>query len=386
MRPDRDGRTAGGTRPHRIAGRPGHGAGDTGDHPAGRSGTGVALVLAGLGVAVVAAFALAVALGSVTIPLGDTVGSLLGAGDTRLDVLIRDVRVPRAVTAALVGAGLGAAGLLTQTLFRNPLAEPYVLGVSAGAGLGVALYVTAGTGAVAVFATGGLGAAQTGVSRLGSVGAAALGAAVLLALVLLLSRWTRSTVTLLVVGVMVGSVVTSVVSLLLVWTDPRTAQQYLVWGLGSVDGVANADLPVLGGIVAAGLLGVALLAKPLDALLLGDDYARTMGVDVARVRGVVLVVAAVLAGTVTAFCGPVGFLGIAVPHLARLAVGTSRHRVLVPATVLTGALVGLACAIVGHPPGTGTVLPLNVVTSLVGAPVVIVVLLRSRRFAAGSVG
>lgn len=354
-----------------------------------RSGRVVAAVLIGLTAAVLVAFALAVALGSVPIPLGTTVRALLGIGgpDARLDLLVRDVRLPRAAAAALVGAGLGAAGLLTQTLFRNPLAEPYVLGVSAGASLGVALYVTAGTGAVAVFATGGLGAgAGTGVSRLGSVGAAALGAGALLGLVLLLSRWTRSTVTLLVVGVMVGSVVTSLVSLLLVWTDPRIAQQYLVWGLGSVDGVSPEDLPVLVLIVVAGLVGVILLAKPLDALLLGDDYARTMGVDVRRVRLGVLVAAAVLAGTVTAFCGPVGFLGIAVPHLARLVVGTSRHRVLIPTTVLTGALVGLGCAIVGHPPGSATVLPLNVVTSLVGAPVVIVVLLRSRRMAAGAIG
>ena len=358
--------------------------------PPTRSVPAVVAVLVGLAFAVLAAFALAVALGSVSIPLGATVRTLLGLGapDPRLEVLVRDVRVPRALTAALVGAALGAAGLLTQTLFRNPLAEPYVLGVSAGSGLGVALYVTAaGGGAVgAAFSAGGLGPGMSGAGRFGSVAAAALGAGLLLGLVLLLSRWARSTVTLLVIGVMIGSVVSSVVSLLLVWTDPRTAQQYLVWGLGSVDGVSPQDLPVLGLVLLAGLAGVALLAKPLDALLLGDDYARTMGVDVRRVRGSVLVVAAVLAGTTTAFCGPVGFLGIAVPHLARLAVGTSRHRVLVPATLLTGALVGLACAIVGHPPGTGVVLPLNVVTSLVGAPVVIVVLLRSRRVAAGSVG
>lgn len=350
-----------------------------------RSGRRAPLVLALLAAGVVVLFALAVSTGSVVIGLDRTLSALLGIGttDARLDLLVTDLRVPRAVTAAAVGVGLGTAGLLTQTLFRNPLAEPYVLGVSAGAGLGVALVTTLGAAAgTAAFATGGLGAAPVVGGRLTTVVAAAVGAAAVLALVLALSRFARSVTALLVIGVMLGSAVTSVVSLLLVWTDPRTAQQYLMWGLGSVSGVGRGELLVLGGIVAAGLLAVILLAKPLDGLLLGDDYARTAGVDVARVRLVVLLVAAVLAGTVTAFCGPIGFLGIAVPHLARMAVGTSRHRVLVPATALTGALVGLACAVVANPPGLGTVIPLNVVTSLVGAPVVIAVLLRSRRLGA----
>ncbi|MFP5068229.1 FecCD family ABC transporter permease [Pseudonocardia nantongensis] len=354
----------------------------TADRAGQRSGRRAPLVLLALACGGAVLFALAVATGSVPISPLRTGSALLGlgSGDARLDVLVTDIRVPRAATAALAGAGLGAAGLLTQTLFRNPLAEPYVLGVSAGAGLGVALVTTLGTaGAMAGFAGGGPGAVLGPIGRLGTVAAAATGAGAVLGVVLLLSRAAQSVTALLVIGVMLGSMVTALVSLLLVWTDPRSAQQFLVWGLGSVDGVATAELPVLGGIVAAGLVAVGLLAKPLDGLLLGDDYARTAGVDVARLRGVVLVVAALLAGVVTAFCGPIGFLGIAVPHLARLAVGTSRHRVLIPATALTGALVGLACAIVGHPPGTNTVLPLNVVTSLVGAPVVIAVLLRARR-------
>ncbi|KAA1035718.1 iron ABC transporter permease [Pseudonocardia sp. EV170527-09] len=321
-----------------------------------RSGRRAPLVLVLLAAGVVVLFALAVSTGSVVIGLDRTLSALFGTGtpDARLDLLVTDLRVPRAVTATAVGVGLGTAGLLTQTLFRNPLAEPYVLGVSAGAGLGVALVTTLGTAAgAAAFATGGLGATPVVGGRFTTVAAAAVGAAAVLALVLALSRFARSVTALLVIGVMLGSGVTSVVSLLLVWTDPRTAQQYLMWGLGSVSGVGRGELPILGGIVAAGLAGV---------LVLG--------------------VAAVLAGTVTAFCGPIGFLGIAVPHLARLAVGTSRHRVLVPATALTGALVGLACAVVANPPGVGTVIPLNVVTSLVGAPVVIAVLLRSRRLGA----
>jgi iron complex transport system permease protein len=337
-------------------------------------------LLAGLVAAVLALFVLAVALGPVSVPVPDTVRVLAGAppSDPRWSVVIGTVRLPRALTAVLAGAALAVAGALVQTLFRNPLADPYVLGVSSGAGLGVALSLAAGgaAGATAGFAEGLVGAA-----RLGAVGAAALGSAAVLALVLVLARWVRSVVTLLVVGVMVGAVTTAVVSLVLVWSEPRIAQQYVVWGLGSIDGTGVADLPVLAAVVVAGLVVAGLLVKPLNALLLGEAHARSVGVPVRRLRAAVVVAVALLAGGVTAFCGPIAFVGIAVPHLARLLVDTSDHRVLLPVTALCGAAVVLACSIAGHPPGTETVVPLNVVTSLVGAPVVIAVLLRSRRFA-----
>ncbi len=336
-------------------------------------------LLAGLAAAVLVLFVLAVALGPVSVPPLDTVRVLAGAApsDPRWSVVISTVRFPRALTAVLAGAALSVAGALVQTLFRNPLADPYVLGVSSGAGLGVALSLAAGGAAGGVAFADGL----AGLGRLGAVGAAAAGAAAVLALVLLLARWVRSVVTLLVVGVMVGAVTTAVVSLVLVWSDPRTAQQYVVWGLGSVDGTGPADLAVLGPVVGAGLVVATLLVKPLNALLLGEAHARSVGVPVRRLRAAVVVAVALLAGGVTAFCGPIAFVGIAVPHLARLLVDTSDHRVLLPVTALTGAAVVLACSVAGHPPGTGTVVPLNVVTSLVGAPVVIAVLLRSRRFA-----
>jgi iron complex transport system permease protein len=333
-------------------------------------------LLAGTGAVTVVLFALAVALGPVSVPLIDTVRVLAGEtpSDPRWSVLIGTVRLPRALTAALVGAALGVAGALVQTLFRNPLADPYVLGVSSGAGLGVALSLAAVGG---VTFTEGL----VGVGRLGAVGAAAVGAAAVLGLVLLLARWVRSVVTLLVVGVMVGAATTAVVSLVLVWSDPRIAQQFVVWGLGSVDGTSRADLAVLAPVVAAGLAVAALSVKPLNALLLGEAHARSVGVPVRRLRAAVVLAVALLGGGVTAFCGPIAFVGIAVPHLARLLVDTSDHRVLLPVTALVGAAVVLACVVAGHPPGTEVVVPLNVVTSLVGAPVVIAVLLRSRRFA-----
>ena len=333
-------------------------------------------LLAGTGAVTVVLFVLAVALGPVSVPPADTVRVLAGAtpSDPRWSVLIGTVRLPRALTAVLVGAALGVAGALVQTLFRNPLADPYVLGVSSGAGLGVALSLAAVGGASF---TEGL----AGVGRLGAVGAAAVGAAAVLGLVLVLARWVRSVVTLLVVGVMVGAATTAVVSLVLVWSDPRIAQQFVVWGLGSVDGTSRADLAVLAPVVAAGLAVAAFSVKPLNALLLGEAHARSVGVPVRRLRATVVLAVALLGGGVTAFCGPIAFVGIAVPHLARLLVDTSDHRVLLPVAALVGAAVVLACVVAGHPPGTEVVVPLNVVTSLVGAPVVIAVLLRSRRFA-----
>jgi iron complex transport system permease protein len=333
-------------------------------------------LLAGTGAVTVVLFVLAIALGPVSVPPAETLRVLAGAApsDPRWSVLIGTVRLPRALTAALVGAALGVAGALVQTLFRNPLADPYVLGVSSGAGLGVALSLAAVGGASF---TEGL----AGVGRLGVVGAAAAGAAAVLGLVLLLARWVRSVVTLLVVGVMVGAATTAVVGLVLAWSDPRIAQQYLVWGLGSVDGTSRADLAVLAPVVAAGLVVAALSVKPLNALLLGEAHARSVGVPVRRLRAAVVLAVALLGGGVTAFCGPIAFVGIAVPHLARLLVDTSDHRVLLPVTALAGAAVVLACVVAGHPPGTEVVVPLNVVTSLVGAPVVIALLVRSRRFA-----
>lgn len=361
------------------------GVGDPGARPAGRAGAprgretreprGV-VVLGGMGVAVLVALVAAVAVGPVVVSPLDTVAVLLGLtpGDPAAPVLIGAVRVPRAITAALAGAALGVAGLQLQTLFRNPLAEPYVLGVSAGASLGVALAVAGSAGGAAGVFTAGL----TGGGRGGTVVAAALGAGIVLAVVLALSRWVRSGVVLLIVGVMIGSLATAGVSLLLTVIDPQRAQQFIAWGLGSFSGTTGADLAIFAPVVAVGLVVALAGVKPLNALLLGEDYARSVGVRIGRVRLLILLSSAVLAGVVTAFCGPVAFLGMAVPHLARLAAGTSDHRVLVPAALLTGATVALVCTVAAHLPFLTGPIPVNVITSVVGAPVVIVVLIRSR--------
>lgn len=336
----------------------------------------VPLALAGLAVSLLVLELVALALGPVRVPLDDTVRVLVGAepSDPRWQVVIQTLRLPRALTATLVGAALGVAGLQMQTLFRNALADPYVLGVSSGASLGVALVVITSGGATAGFTAG-----VAGLGRVGVVLAAAGGAAVVLALVLLLARWVRSSVTLLLIGVMVGSASTAVVSVLLVYAEPQRAQQFLLWGLGSFSGTTWSDLRLLAPVVAAGLAVSLLTVRALNALLLGEGYARTMGIDVRQTRFVTLLSASLLAGSTTAFCGPIAFLGLAVPHLARMALGTSDHRVLMPGVVLTGAVVAVACGIVSQVPGSDAVLPLNAVTSLLGAPIVIAVLLRSRR-------
>lgn len=334
-----------------------------------------AVVLAALVAGVAALAVLGLAVGPVRVPLADTMRVLIGAeaSDPRWQVIVATMRLPRVLTALAAGVGLGVAGLQMQTLFRNPLAEPYVLGVSSGASLGVALVVV-GAGSGTAF-TAGLGA----TGRAAVVLAAALGAAAVLAAVLVLSRWVRAAATLLLIGVMVGLASAAVVSVLLVYADPQRVQQYLLWGLGSFAGTGWADLKLLLPLVAAGLAAAALTIRALNALLLGEGYAATMGVDVRRARLITVASAALLAGVTTAFCGPIAFLGLAVPHLSRLALGTSDHRVLLPGVVLMGGAVALGCGIVSQVPGSDAVLPINAVTALIGAPIVIAVLLRSRR-------
>jgi iron complex transport system permease protein len=339
------------------------------------------LVLAALALLTLVTAVLAFGVGSVPIPPSATVQYLVtgDAGDPTTTVLLAEVRMPRVITAIIAGAGLAVAGLLMQTLFANPLADPYILGVSSGAGLGVALSVL-GTGTAA-----GAFATTIGVSgRFRTVVAAALGALAILLLVLALARWVRSVVALLIIGVMIGAAAGAVISLLLAYSDPARIQKFVLWGLGSVSGTTKADLWFLGIPVLVGVLLAALVSGSLNALLLGETYAASMGVAVRRLRTIAIVATALIAGAITAFCGPIAFLGIAIPHLARLALGRADHRLLLPASVLMGAVVCQVCAVIAVLPGSEGVLPLNVVTAAIGAPVVVAALLRSRTLAAGA--
>jgi iron complex transport system permease protein len=332
------------------------------------------LLFAGLLAALVLAFLVSIAVGSVLIPLDARI--LAGQDPTRATwkTIVMDLRVPRTITAMIAGAALGVAGLQMQTLFRNALADPYILGVSTGASLGVALVVLS-----AGAATSGLLAGIGLLRNVSAVGAAALGSLAVLSLMMSVASWVRSPVVVLVVGVMVGAFTYAIVSVLIYFSTPESVQAFSAWGFGSFQGVSWQQLPVFVPAVLVGLLLAALTTKQLNALLLGENYARSMGLSVRRMRILSMLSAALAAGSVTAFCGPIAFLGIAIPHLARGVFRTSDHRVLVPAAVLLGAILALVCGIVAQMPGRNVVLPLNAATALLGAPVVTWVLLRMRR-------
>jgi iron complex transport system permease protein len=320
-------------------------------------------------------FLLSLAVGSVSIPLDQIVTVLLGREAERASWtnIILKFRLPKAATAALAGAALGAGGLLMQTFFRNPLADPFVLGISSGASLGVALVVlSAGTVGGALLAGFGL----TGDLLL--AGAAALGAAGTMLLVIAAAGRVQSGMTLLILGLMIGYLVSAAVSLLLYFAIPERIQAYLSWTFGSFGGVTWEQMPILAGGVVIGLVIALALTKSLNALLLGEGYARSLGMNVGLTRVAVVGATAVLAGTVTAFCGPIGFVGIAVPHLCRSLFSTSDHRMLMPGAILMGAVVALVAALIAEVPGRSLILPLNAVTALIGAPVVIAAILRRR--------
>lgn len=323
------------------------------------------------------AFVLELCLGSVLIPPRQVWAILVGQPGApegwREIILI--YRLPRAVTAMLGGAALGMAGLKMQTLFRNPLADPFVLGISSGASLGVALVVLAawGLGFRPILEKTAI------IGNTSLIVAAIAGSGVVLTVVMGIARRVESSLTLLIIGLMFGYISSALVNVLLQFAQEHQMQSYIAWTFGSFGGVTWKQLALLAPTIAVGLLLAWVLAKPLNALLLGERYAWSMGVNVRRVRTWIIVGASLLSGTVTAFCGPIGFLGIAVPHLCRLILRTSDHRFLVPAVILMGAALALLADVLAQGPGTQIVLPLNSVTSLIGAPVVIGVILRGRQ-------
>jgi iron complex transport system permease protein len=324
-------------------------------------------------------FIISLLVGSVSIPLDQVIVALFGGETERASWanIVWRVRLPKALTAMLAGSALSISGLMMQTFFRNPLAGPFVLGISSGASLGVAIVVlTASTVGGTLIAGFGL----TGDLLL--AGAAALGSGATMLLVLLVASRVQSSMTLLILGLMMGYFVSAMVSLLLYFAIPERIQAYIQWTFGSFGGVTWAQMPILAGGVLLGLLVAMGLSKSLNALLLGEAYARSMGMPIAWVRFAIVGATAVLAGTATAFCGPIGFIGIAVPHLCRSAFNTSDHRMLLPSTVLMGALVALVASVVAEVPGNNIVLPLNAITALLGAPIVIAVILRQRNLQA----
>ena len=324
----------------------------------------------GLCLVIVVLFASNLLLGSVSIPAEDVMRILLGDTNEKASwrFIILESRLPQAITAMFCGASLAVSGLMLQTIFRNPLAGPSVFGINSGAGLGVAL--------VMLFLGGGLSVGSLQFSGFAAVLIAAFfGALAVMAVIFFFSTLVRSHVMLLIIGIMIGYISNSAISLLNFFATDEGVKSYMVWGLGSFGGVSMANMPVFVGVSLFGLSGALLLIKPLNALLLGDRYAENLGVNIVAVRNWLLVVTGLLTAVTTAFCGPVAFIGLAVPHMARLLLTTDNHRQLLPATMRCGAVVALVCNLLCFLPGDGGVIPLNAVTPLIGAPVIIYVIL-----------
>jgi len=317
----------------------------------------------------VLAFLLDVALGSIHIPLKAVIGILISpeTADTTWLYIIQQIRLPKALTAIVVGCGLSVSGLQMQTLFRNPLAGPSVLGITAGASLGVALVMLSAGTITSLYSIKELGISGSWLIILAS----SIGAAMVMLLVVTISSSLKDNVIVLIVGVMIGNITFSIISIWQYFSSPELIKDYLIWTFGSLGGVTGDQLLMLTIVVVAGTAISFLSSKLLDALLLGDNYARSMGVTVKRARLLIIGSTSLLAGGITAFCGPIGFIGIAVPHLTRALFNTSNHRVLIPGCCLVGTLLMLVCDIVAQLPGSQTVLPINVITALVGSPVVI---------------
>tara|TARA_B100000949_G_scaffold175745_2_gene156523 strand:+ start:658 stop:1650 length:993 start_codon:yes stop_codon:yes gene_type:complete len=312
--------------------------------------------------------------GSVTIPFADMLSTLFGESPeiASWEYIIWDYRVPKAFTSILVGAGLALSGLLMQTLFRNPLAGPFVLGISSGASLGAALLLM-GTSILAGY---------TSLSFLGDITlsiASSFGSFLVLLIVMIVAQRVKDTMALLIIGLMFGSITSAIVSVLAYFSSAEDLQRFNFWSFGSVGNLSINQLFLLGSIVAVGVLLSIVSIKSLNAFLLGENYARSLGVSLKKSRMTIIIATGLLAGGITAFAGPIAFVGLAVPHLTRQIFDTMEHKVLIPAVMLCGAILMLLCDTLAQLPNSASVLPINAITSLVGAPVVIWLLVRKRK-------
>lgn len=335
----------------------------------------VGLVFFILGILLVVFFVADILLGSIVIPVKQVFLAFFPSSETgeSFRTIVLDFRLPKALTAVFTGAALSLSGLQMQTVFRNPLAGPYVLGISAGATLGVALFVL---GFSSAFAFGIF--SSTGAWSLALVAWA--GSFLVMLLVLYVSARVNDIMTLLILGILFTSAVTAVVSILQYFSNESMLKAFVIWTMGSLGSVTQSQLMVLAPAIAAGIFLAFLKIKDLNAFLLGEDYARSLGVSINTSRVIIFLSTSLLAGTITAFCGPIGFIGIAVPHICRVIFKTANHLVLVPAVILTGSIVMLFSDIVSQLPGMQTTLPINSVTALIGIPVIIWMIVKNRKF------
>jgi len=326
-------------------------------------------------IAMVFLFLVNVSLGSVAIPLKEIANGLFAKPMIKesWEIILWNFRIPKAITAVLVGIGLSISGLLMQTLFRNPLAGPYVLGLSSGASLGVA-FIVLGTGflpsSIATFF----------LSNYGLVIASSLGSFFVLLAVLLVSQQLKDTMAILIVGLMFGSFTSAIVSVLSYFTSAEKLQKFTFWSMGSISNLSWNEISLLTLFVGIGIGISFMVIKPLNALLLGEKYAQSIGINYKKTRLIIIIATSILAGSITAFAGPIAFIGLAVPHIAKLLFQTSNHFVLFWSTLLLGAIVMLCCDTIAQVPGNDITLPINAITSVMGAPVVIWLLVRKKRY------
>ena len=328
----------------------------------------------GLIVSILLLFAANLWVGSVRIPAGAVWDILCGHAVERESwrFILLESRIPQGITALLCGAALAVSGLMLQTVFSNPLAGPSILGINTGASLGVALVMLLGGGSITagVFSISGVLAVLAG---------AFAGAMIVMGILLFFSAFTKNNLMLLIIGIMIGYITSSVISLLNFFSTAEGVHSYMIWGLGNFSGVSSGQLPVFVVSITAGLVLSVMLIKPLNALLLGNRYAENLGVNVRLTRNLLLIATGMLTAITTAFCGPIAFIGLAVPHIARLMLGTSNHNSLMPVTLLLGGAVALLCNLISVLPGETGILPLNAITPVLGAPVIIYILVKQRK-------
>ena len=319
-------------------------------------------------------FVINISLGSESIPLKDTFNAILG-GDLSNDswkYIVLNYRIPKAFTAILVGSGLALSGLLMQTLFRNPLAGPFVLGISSGASLGAALLIMGASMFSGLFSFGIVNDVSLAV-------ASSIGSFLVLMVVVMVAYRIKDTMALLIIGLMFGSITAAIVSVLSYFTNAEKLQQYIYWSFGSVGNLSWQQLILLLVIIVLGVSLSIISIKPLNSLLLGENYARSLGVNLKKSRYIIIIATGLLAGGITAFAGPIAFIGLAVPHLTRQIFNTTNHKILVPAVLIYGGILMLICDTIAQLPTSANVLPINAITSIVGAPVVIWLLVRKKK-------
>ena len=328
----------------------------------------------GLSLALILLFLINISFGSVTIPFSEVFEILIGNNSSKSswDLIILNFRIPKAITAILVGSGLSISGLLMQTLFRNPLAGPFVLGISSGASLGVALLILGSS----IF--GGF-LASVALSNWATAVASSLGAALVLFAVLLAANKVRNTMSILIIGLMFGTVSAAIISVLTYFSESQQIQQYIFWSFGSLGNLSWNEVLVFFIVYMIAISSLFKIFKPLNGFLLGENYAKSLGINVKQSRNVILLITSLLTGVITAFAGPIAFIGLAVPHITKLIFKTSNHKTLIPAVALLGAIILLICDFISQLPLSEFTLPINAVTSLFGAPVVIWLLVRKKK-------